>query len=118
MIFSRPYENDFHFFVLQVFIVIKIQAPSHASASSLPNELKRKKRLHLDHRWVQVLEEIWETPLSEIKTQCVRSKEYSLAFGVVLDLFFKLEVFHTITRALNVTTILIPSVADSKCYKS
>ena len=55
---------------------------------------------HWDHRWSMAffLQEIWETPLSPIKTQCVRLQWCRLwAPPLQLALFLKLEVFRTKT---------------------
>lgn len=69
---------------------------------------------HSDHRWSVAFSalEIWETPLSPIKTQCVGPQWRPLwAAPLQLALFLKLEVFGTKTRPSRMTPVCVRECA-------
>ncbi len=82
-----------------------------STSASLYKRIKQKSRNPVKERSLRsqmeyrFLQEIWETPLSQIQTQCGPSQWLGLwAAPTQLALFFKLEVLSTKTGLLNVTT--------------
>lgn len=82
-----------------------------STSASLYKRIKQKSRNPMKERSLRsqmeyrFLQEIWETPLSQIQTQCGPSQWLGLwAAPTQLALFFKLEVLSTKTGLLNVTT--------------